>query len=526
MASTPVFRYISLPRLRRATAAAARREDDKVADPEVYGSTWHAATAVAREPRPRLNFDLDVDVCVIGGGLAGLTTARELARRGWDVAVLEAQRVAWSASGRQGGVVLPGFDQSVEKIIDRVGLAHARELWSLSERGVDYVRRASAHMPGVHPVQGYLDVSTTAPGDIGAERVRLLRQDIGVDVEHWPADRVRALLQSELYGSALHYARAFHIHPLNYAFGLAAAAEAEGVRIFEQTPALAIDPAGVRKRVATPSARVRAAHVVLAGGARLGGLLPRVASTVLPVTSYTVTTKPLGDRLDAAIGFHGAIADGDENRYRIAAGDRLQWQGRLSTWDADPRRLARALRRDIARVYPQLGGVEVAHAWSATVGVPVHRMPQLGQLSPGLWLAGGFGSQGFNTTAMAGELIARAIAEHDTTWRLFMPFELVWAGGLMGRTVVQVMAWGDRVGRAVETGLARRPRLRRPGRKPVVDPPDVPLAPATPAASLPAVAIPAEIADQAGIPQANARPGVRPSRKRRARRAGDATVAG
>jgi hypothetical protein len=199
------------------------------------------------------------------------------------------------------------------------------------------------------------------------------------------------------------------------------------------------------------------------------------------VTTYTLTTAPLGERLDAALAFRGAVADSDENRYRIVAGDRLQWSGRLTTWGADPRRFARALRRDIARIYPQLGTVEVAHAWSGTSGVPVHRMPQLGELSPGLWLASGFGSQGLNTTAMAGELIARAIAESDQSWRLFLPFELVWAGGLMGRTMVQVMAWGTRIGRAVETGLARRPRLRRSGHPPEAVLAGPPLAPAEPA---------------------------------------------
>jgi glycine/D-amino acid oxidase-like deaminating enzyme len=443
-----------------ARAAASRREDDKVADPAVYGATGYEATALPRRERGRLTFDLDVDVCVVGGGLAGLTTAREVARRGWSVAVLESRRIAWSASGRNNGVVLPGFAQSIDRIIARVGIPHARALWDLSERGLDYVRRTAAEIPGADAIDGALHVFQTDQGDRAVELFRLIGEEIGAEVEGWPTDRVRALLRSERYFHALHYPRAFHLHALNYALGLAAAAEAAGVRIFEETPALAIDPAGVRKRVVTPSARVRAAHVVLAGGAHLGALMPRLAATVLPLTHYVITTVPLGERLADAIAFRGAVSDSETggSHYRIVDGDRLQWSGRATAWSADPRRVARGLQRDVARTFPALGPVEVAHAWGGTVAVPVHGMPQLGELAPGLWLANGFAAHGLNTTAMAGELIARAVVEHDQTWRLFLPFDLVWAGGVLGRTVVQGIAWGARLGDAVERRLSRRVR--------------------------------------------------------------------
>lgn len=431
-----------------------------MADHEVYGATWHAATAVMRGERPRLTFDLDVDACVIGGGLAGLTAARELARRGWSVALIEAQRLAWSASSRTLGIVTPGFSQSIDKIVDRVGLDHARALWRLSERGVDYVREAAAAI-GMTPVDGCLDVGFAEDEDAIRECARLLAE-IGVEAELWPAERLRTRLPGARYAAAINHPSAFHLHPLNYVFGLAAAAEEAGVRIFEHTPALSIDPAGVRKRIATPQARLRAAQVVLAGGAQLGALMPQVAATLLPVTRGTVTTAPLGDALNEAIAYAGGVCDSAGNSYRIVDGGRLQWCGATTTWAADPRRLARRLTRDIARLYPRIGRVEIEHAGAGTDGVPVHRMPQIGELAPGLWLATGFGSQGLNTTAMAGELIARAIIDNDQDWRLFLPFELVWAGGAMGRVVVQGMAVGGRLGRAAEKvarAFVRRPTL-------------------------------------------------------------------
>lgn len=417
-------------------------------DTTVYGTSWYAATRVAAPERGQLTFDLDVDVCIVGGGLAGLTAAREVARRGWSVAVLEARRIGWAASGRNSGFVLPGFAADPDEIVARVGVGHARALWTLSESGLDYVRAAirDTAMPGVDPRDGWLYVSKVDNGDEILKLVRLLGE-FGVEIEGWPTDRVRAVLKSDHYFHAIHYPRAFHIHPLNYAFGLAAAAEQAGARICENTPVVSIDPAGVRKRIDTPSARVRAAHVVLAGNVHLGRVMPRVAATVLPITTYLITTAPLGPRLADVVGYEGAVSDTDlaDNHYRIVGGDRLMWSGRATTWTFNPRWFVNRLRADIKRTYPQLGDVEVTHAWSGTLGRTVHRMPQIGELAPGLWLASGFGGHGLNTTAMAGELIARAIVDGDDAWRLFLPYELVWTGGTLGRAAAQVGYLAHRV---------------------------------------------------------------------------------
>ena len=251
------------------------------------------------------------------------------------------------------------------------------------------------------------------------------------------------MLKTNHYFHALHLPRAFHIHPLNYALGLAAAAELGGARIFENTRALSIDVEGVRKRIATPHARVRASHIVLACNVHLGALMPRIAGTLVPIWAYVVTTAPLGHRLQEAISYRGAVTDTDlaNHHYRVVGGDRLLLSGRSTTWDADPRRYAPRLKADIEELYPQLAGVEIEHVWSGVLGNALHRMPQLGELSPGLWVASGFGGHGLNTTAMAGGIISRAIIDGDDTWRLFSPYEFVWAGGRLGRALMQVYTW-------------------------------------------------------------------------------------
>ena len=247
---------------------------------------------------------------------------------------------------------------------------------------------------------------------------------------------------------------------------LAAAAEGVGVRIFEQTPALSIDPVGVRKRVVTPAARVRASHIVLAGSTQLGGLAPELSKTVIPVTSYVATTAPLGGRLTDAITYRGAVSDTQlaDSHYRTI-GDRLMWAGRMTTWSSDPGRQALNLRADIARIYPQLGEVPIDYAWSGTMAYAVHKMPQIGEVAPGMWLASAFGGQGINTTAMAGTLVARGLVDGDDTWRLFAPYELIWAGGLCGRAAAQIAYGVHRVSEAIAMrNVARREAERDDGR--------------------------------------------------------------
>jgi glycine/D-amino acid oxidase-like deaminating enzyme len=502
-----------------------QKAEMRATDPKAYGSSWYAATKVASSARERLAVEADVDVCVIGGGLAGLTVAREVARQGWSVVVLEAHRVAWNASGRNTGFVLPGYAADTRALVARVGLDHARELWELSEMGAEYVRKAvhETGMPGVDLTEGgWLHVSKTGDDPTVGETVDLLAGQFGAAVEAWPVAQVRAALRSPLYFNAIHYARGFAIHPLNYALGLAADAEAAGARIYEQTAALELDPAGVRKRIVTTGARVRAAHVVLAGNVHVKELAPEVASTLSPVYTYVITTAPLGERLGEAIAYSGAVSDTDlaDNHYRVTDGDRLIWSGRSTVWRDRPKRYLDALVGDMARAYPQLGPVKVEYAWTGTLGNTVHRMPQIGELSPGLWLLSGFGGHGLNTSAMGGVLVARAIAAGDRTWRAFAPFEMVWAGGRFGRAAQQAYYWSFRMQEKLDGWRARqREAKRRVPRPKLVETTLTSTGPTTEAETSNAVVEPAaEIASPAppvSDPQ-NATPKKKRRRKKRA----------
>jgi glycine/D-amino acid oxidase-like deaminating enzyme len=408
--------------------------------------------------RSRLTFDLDVDICVVGAGLAGLTVALEAARLGASVAVLEGRHVGWNASGHQLGTVMPGYSLPIADLIARIGFEDTRELWSLSKLGAEYVRANATEelIPGIALSEGALEVSNVDVGEALISRLQMLGEDFETEVEGWQVDRVRDQLKTDRYFHGVYYPKAFQIDGRKYLHGLAALAKRAGARIFEDTPVVSIDPSGIRKRIVTPSARLRASHIVLAGNIHLGAPLQRLSETLLPVWRYAAVTAPLGERLAEAITFQGSVTDSDGiDHFRIVEGDRLMWASPETTWAARPQRFAGAIARRMRTVFPQLGNVDIAEVWGGAVGQTVHGMPQIGQLRRGLWVASGFGRQGLNTSAMAGQLIARSILWGDERWRLFSPFELVWAGGTTGRVAGHVVGLWGRASSAAAGALAR-----------------------------------------------------------------------
>ena len=414
--------------------------------------------------RWRLSFDLDVDICVIGAGLAGLSVALEAARLGASVAVLEGRHIGWNASGHQLGTVMPGYGLPIGDLIARIGYEDARELWSLSKQGAEIVRANASEqsIPGIALSEGALEVSNVDVGDQLISRLQMLGEDFETEVEGWQVDRVRAELRTDRYFHGVYYPKAFQVDGRKYIHGLAALARRAGARIFEDTPVVSIDASGIRKRIVTPSARLRASHIVLAGNIHLGAPLRRLSETLLPVWRYAGVTAPLGERLAEAMTFRGSVVDSDGvDHFRIVDGDRLMWASPETTWAARPARFAPAIARRIRTIFPQLGRVEIAEVWGGAVGQTVHGMPQIGQLRRGLWVASGFGRQGLNTSAVAGQLIARSILWGDERWRLFSPFELVWAGGPAGRVAGYVIGMWGRGSSAAAGTLARyRERAR------------------------------------------------------------------
>src|SRR4051812_24939617 len=187
--------------------------------------------------RARLNFNLDVEVCVVGGGLAGLTVALEAARLGASVAVLEGRHIGWNASGSQLGTVMPGYGIPIEDLIARIGFEDTRELWMLAMEGAEFVRTTATNelMPDIAMTEGALEVSNVDVGERLISRLQMLGEDFGTEVEGWQVDRVREALRTRRYFHAVHYPRAFQIDGRKYLHGLASLAKQAGARLFAET---------------------------------------------------------------------------------------------------------------------------------------------------------------------------------------------------------------------------------------------------------------------------------------------------
>lgn len=413
--------------------------------PAAYIDTYYSRRLASDEHFPALMGRQDSDICMIGGGLAGLTTALELCRRGRQVTVLEAKRVAWGASGRNGGFVSPGYACSQEKIARQIGDDQAKALYRLSVEGMDIVSNniSDLKIAGVDRTNGIISaIRYDDAAGLLAYRDQMER-DFGQQLHFLPRDELRELLQSEKYHQALYSPDAFHFHPLNYARALAREICRLGGTIHESSTVLSIGTANGRQILRTAQGQIAAQEIIFAGGGYTDRLLPALSRSFLPIATYILVTEPNADLLGSAIRTTAAI--GDDRRagdyYRVVDGNRLLWGGRITTHIVDPTDLAGLLRRQMVSTYPQLADLKVELAWSGLMSYARHLMPQIGRLAPGRWYCTGFGGHGMNTTAIGGKLIAEAITGESDRYRLFAPFGLTWNGGPFGRAAAQLTYW-------------------------------------------------------------------------------------
>ncbi len=406
-------------------------------------ATWYHAKAPAPPPRPPLRRDLDAEFCIVGGGLAGLATALSLAERGHAPVLLEAERVGHGASGRNGGMASSGLTRPLPWLRRRCGSATAHRMYAASREALGLMRRRIAtHAIACEPVDGVLEASWFDDAADLRAHVAELNREFGMRLQFWPREKLRELYRSPRYYDGIFDPEGFHLDPLALARGYAAAIETLGGRIFEDSPALACRRHGDGFEVVTEGGRVRTRILVLCPNVYGPPCCPRLARALLPVASYVIVTEPLGDRLESAIRAPYAVFDDRmaTGYYRPLEGGRLLWGGRVTLFERR-RDIAELMRRDLAEVYPQLADVPIAHAWSGRMGFARHKMPVIGRLAPGLWVAAGFGGHGLNTTTMAGELLARGILEGDRDWEPFAAFGLPWVADGLGRLVAQGYYW-------------------------------------------------------------------------------------
>jgi gamma-glutamylputrescine oxidase len=395
---------------------------------DLDASNYYLASTPAQEPFVPLVGDARADVCVIGGGISGLSAALHLRERGMSVVLLEARYLGFGGSGRSGGQSIFGYACEQSTLEKSVGAADARQMWDISIEGMDLQRELIAkHDISCEYVPGHMVVGLKDRHD------RALREELDTLARNYDyhslrligRDELHTIVASERYTSALIDSNGGHLHPYRYTRGLGAAAARAGVAIHENSWVTKLEVARgatADNLVHTDKGIVRARHLVVAGGALLGKLVPELARKLISIGTYVAATQPLGeDRARSLITNNAAVADMNWiiDYFRRSSDHRLLFGGRVSYSGVDPFDSARLLRSRIAAVFPQIGDARIDYAWGGFLDITTNRAPHFGRLGPNAYFLQGLSGHGMVISGIAGKLASEAIAGAAERFDLF-----------------------------------------------------------------------------------------------------------
>jgi gamma-glutamylputrescine oxidase len=391
----------------------------------VVHTPWYWTATPEPPPLPPLRGEADCDVGVVGAGLAGISAALHLAGRGYRVVVLESERVGWGASGRSGAQALPGVAAGQDKLRALLGDGDARRIWDMSVDSLALLRRqVAAHNIDCDLVDGQIHVAIKPRQH--EELVawsRELIEDYGyTSVRMLDRASLRDHVASERYLSGMLDTNGAHLQPLKYLRGLAAAARRAGVIIHENSRVTGHSRRDNALRLHAAEGTLRCRQVVYAGNAWLGSTAPQIARRIMPVGTYIVATEPLGEqRATALLPQNAAVTDINWvlDYFRRSSDHRLLFGGRVSYSGLDPFNTAEATRKRMVRVFPQLAGARITHAWGGYVDITMNRAPDFGRIEPDVYYLQGFSGHGIALTGMAGQLVAEAIAGDSERFDVF-----------------------------------------------------------------------------------------------------------
>lgn len=381
----------------------------------MYPDSYYAATAIGLHEHPVLEGAERADVCVIGGGYTGLSAALNLAERGMSVVLLEAERVGFGASGRNGGLIGSGQRKEVPELEEQFGYELSRQLWDFAEAAKAEIRdRVEKHSIDCDLQFGQVEaIHKESYISEVAELVETLveRYDYP-NMRFLDRDEVRDYVACESFCGGFYDNQAMSLHPLNYALGLARAAREAGVRVFENsrvTNYTRTDPS----TVSTAKGSVETSFIVLACNGYLGKLEPRVAGKIMPINNFMIATEPLGEaRAGKLIRDRICVHDTRfvVNYFRTSKDHRMLFGGGENYRSGFPPDIAKFVRPYMLKVFPQLEDARIDYAWGGTLSVTVNRLPHVGRLEPNLFYAQGYSGHGVPTANFAGKVVAEAIS--------------------------------------------------------------------------------------------------------------------
>ncbi|WP_063553351.1 NAD(P)/FAD-dependent oxidoreductase [Burkholderia territorii] len=412
-----------------------------------HAVSYYAATVNDTTRHPLLEGTVDADVCVIGAGLTGISAALNLAERGYSVAVVEASKVGWAASGRNGGQMIGGYACDIDTFQPYLNPDEVRQIWDIGLETLAIVKeRIAKHMIDCALMSGHLTVANKLRH---VDVLRRRRDDVahrfGYEcLRYVEREELAQYVQSDRYLGGLFDPDSGHLHPLNYTLGLARAAVENGACIFENSCVTRIRPHQGGYLALTRRGEVWAKFVILACNAYLGELVPRLSRKIMPVGTYVIATEQLGKaRIQTLMPAQAATCDSRFvlDYFRPTPDTRLLWGGKVSYSTLEPHNLAKVMRRDMIKTFPQLADVKVDYAWGGFVDITLNRAPHFGRLSPNVYFAQGFSGHGINTTSLAGKLIAEAIDGQATRFDIFAKIpHRDFPGGTILRTPLLVLA--------------------------------------------------------------------------------------
>ncbi len=382
--------------------------------------TYYAATANRALDYPPLQGEVKVDVCVIGGGFTGINTAIELAQRGFSVALVEARRIGWGASGRNGGQLIRGIGHDVERFARWVGEDGVRAFKRMGIAAMQIVReRIELHDIACDLTWGFCDVANR-PSDLerfAREQADLEELGYPHEVRLLPREQLHEVIGSNRYWGGLVDMGSGHLHPLNLALGEAVLAKRLGVHLYEHSPVTDIRY-GNELRVRTVRGEVHARNLVLACNAYIGRLEPWLSSKVMPAGSYLIATEPLPRALaQQVLPQNMAVCDQRIalDYFRLTADRRLLFGGACHYSGRDPQDIGAYMRPKMLAVFPQLDGMRIDYQWGGMIGIGANRLPQIGRLPrrANVYYAQAYSGHGLNTTHLAANLLAEAIAGQE-----------------------------------------------------------------------------------------------------------------
>jgi gamma-glutamylputrescine oxidase len=385
---------------------------------------YYAVSAGPPPPHPTLRHALKADVCVVGGGFTGLSAALHLAENGAVVALVEADTVGFAASGRNGGQIHTGLRKEQAELERWLGAVHAHDLWSLTEAAKTLLHDLIARHAIACELKSGLVIAAhnqRAARALADDMAHLARNYAYFALRMMDAAETQAALGTSVYPAARFDSGGGHLHPLKFVRGLEAAAERAGVAIWEQSPAVALEPAETHMVVRTKEGAVEAGRVILATDAFSGSLVPALAPFIGHVESFVTATAPLPpDLAQAVLPSDAAVADTRHvlDYYRKSADGRLLFAGRESYF-RPPKDIAALVRPRMLHVYPALANVPTEYGWSGTVGITRTRMPHFGRLGERVFFAHGYSGQGVALAVLGGKLLAEAAAGEPERFDVF-----------------------------------------------------------------------------------------------------------